>query len=186
MKRIEFLRAQKNVVQKISEQASSFLKLSADELNQTPPTGDWSALQCFEHLNLYNRYYISELKTAMNEVSGRGEDFGIEFTWIGKKSIAMMHPSNRKKQKTFKKMIPVSGTLSVDLIHAFLDDQKTILELLDAAATKDITKKKVKVEFFRLLKMNIAETIEFVLVHEQRHILQATTTVQEAIALQRS
>src|SRR5690242_10054647 len=113
MKRTEFLLAQKNVVQKISEQASSFLKLSIDELNQTPPTGGWSALQCFEHLNLYNRYYVQELKAAMNEAQRRDMDFEIESTWIGKKSIAMMHPSNRKKQKTFKKMIPVSGILSV-------------------------------------------------------------------------
>lgn len=186
MKRTDFLLIQKNVVQKISEQASSFLKLSIDELNQTPLTGGWSALQCFEHLNLYNQYYVSELKTAIDTVSERLEDFEIEFTWMGKKSIAMMHPSNRKKQKTFKKMVPVSDTLSAELIYTFLNDQKTILQLLDAAMTKDIGRKKIKVEFFRLLKMNIAETIEFVLVHEQRHLLQATAAVQEATVLQRS
>jgi uncharacterized damage-inducible protein DinB len=152
---------------------TKFNSLSDDKLNAKPARDRWSILECFEHLNLYSQYYLTALEVAVGKSSAASELADLKYTWIGKKSIAMMHPSNTKKQKTFKKMIPAKSQLTRDVLATFLNDQQRILRLIAKSATLDVTKSVVPVEFFKILKMNIAETLEFVIVHEQRHLQQA-------------
>lgn len=147
------------------------------QINRKPAADKWSALECFEHLNLYNQYYLAALEVAIGR-SSPSQPQELKYTWIGKKSITMMHPSNVKKQKTFKKMIPAKSTLTHDVLATFLNDQQRILRLIEKSRQLDVTKSIVPVEFFRLLKMNIAETLEFVIVHEQRHLLQAENVLR--------
>ena len=151
---------------------TQFISLPESQLNFKPLPDRWSILECFEHLNIYNQYYLTATEAAV--ASARQTREGeMRYTWIGKKSVAMMHPSNTKKQKTFKKMIPGKSRLTHDVLHTFLNDQQRILALIKNASAVDAVKAVVPVEFFRLLKMNIAETLEFVVVHEERHLLQA-------------
>lgn len=152
--------------------------LPDDQLNYKPAADSWSILECFEHLNLYNQYYLTASESAISKAGGqRVDDF--KYTWIGKKSVAMMHPSNTKKQKTFKKMIPSKSKLNRDVLATFLNDQQRILRLIKEAQNVDAIKSLVPVEFFKLLKMNIAETLEFVIVHEQRHLLQSQRVLKQ-------
>lgn len=151
---------------------TKFSTLPDEKLNTKPAADSWSILECFEHLNLYSQYYLTALEVAANK-AGASKSQELKYTWIGKKSIAMMHPSNVKKQKTFKKMIPVKSRLTRDVLATFLNDQQRILRLIEKSFQLDVTKSLVPVEFFKLLKMNIAETLEFVIVHELRHLQQA-------------
>lgn len=157
------------IIQTVEEK---FIALPDDNLNVRPAGDKWSMLECFEHLNLYSKYYLTALETAISNAA-RSQPQELKYTWIGKKSIAMMHPSNTKKQKTFKKMVPAKSKLTRDVLATFLSDQQRILRMIEEAALLNVSKAVVPVEFFKLLKMNIAETLEFVIVHEQRHLLQA-------------
>jgi hypothetical protein len=157
---------------------TQFSSLPDEQLNYKPAADSWSILECFEHLNLYNQYYLTASETAITKAGGNSAP-ELKHTWIGKKSIAMMHPSNTKKQKTFKKMIPSRSKLNRDVLATFLNDQQRILRLLQKSLSVDVTKSLVPVEFFKLLKMNIAETIEFVIVHEERHLLQGQRVLKQ-------
>lgn len=156
----------------IRDVETKFKSLPEAQLNFKPTSEKWSVLECFEHLNLYSQYYLTALETAINNAA-QTQPQEVKYTWIGKKSIAMMHPSNTKKQKTFKKMIPSKSKLTTDVLATFLNDQQRILRMIEKASALSISKAVVPVEFFKLLKMNIAETLEFVIVHEQRHLIQA-------------
>jgi hypothetical protein len=86
----------------------------------------------------------------------------------------MMHPGNTAKQKTFARMNPVhSSSLKKDVIERFLDNQKELLLLLNDAAKINLNKASIPVEFLRLLRMNLGDAFQFVIVHEQRHLRQA-------------
>jgi hypothetical protein len=146
-------------------------------LNYKPAPDSWSILECFEHLNLYSQYYLTALETAVSKATP-SQPQEMKYTWIGKKSVAMMHPSNTKKQKTFKKMIPAKSKLTRDVLATFLADQQRILRMIEKAALLNVSKSVLPVEFFKLLKMNIAETLEFVIVHQQRHVLQAENVMK--------
>jgi uncharacterized damage-inducible protein DinB len=151
---------------------TKFNALPDTPLNHKPAPDSWSILECFEHLNLYSHYYLTALEVAVTKATP-SQPQEMKYTWIGKKSVAMMHPSNTKKQKTLKKMIPAQSRLTRDVLATFLNDQQRILRMIEKASLLNVSKSVVPVEFFKLLKMNIAETLEFVIVHQQRHLIQA-------------
>jgi hypothetical protein len=166
---LQHLKAQVQAI--VARVGLNFANCSDDQLNFKGAPDTWSILECFEHLNLYNQYYLSAAESAISKAKpGVAE---LKYTWIGRKSIAMMHPSNTKKQKAFKRMVPSRSELSRDVLATFLNDQERILNLVGRALPLDVTSSVVPVEFFKLLKMNVAETIEFIVVHQERHLLQA-------------
>jgi hypothetical protein len=182
MKTTELLTQLKRQTETIIETVETkFVALPDNQLNAKPAIDRWSILECFEHLNLYSQYYLTALEVAATR-AGASASQEMKYTWIGKKSIAMMHPSNTKKQKTFKKMIPAKSKLTRDVLATFLNDQQRLLRLIEKSLQLDSTRSLVPVEFFKLLKMNIAETLEFVIVHEQRHLSQAENVLKNEIS----
>jgi uncharacterized damage-inducible protein DinB len=180
MKTSEFLEALKADTAAISGTVKNdFYTLPDNLLNYKADASRWSILECFAHLNLYNRYYLKAIEDAFFASGGLAEE-EIRTTWIGRKSVNMMMPGNKKKQKTFKKMDPVYSMKDRTVLDHFLNDQEKLIMLLQKATQVNVNARKVPVEFFRLLKMNIGEALQFVVVHEQRHVLQAHTILTAA------
>lgn len=151
----------------------SFLPLDDAQLNWKENLEQWGILECLEHLNRYNQYYLGEITRVIALASQFAGTVEVRSSWIGKKSIRMMHPDNVKKQKTFARMNPVNSSLTRDVLQKFLDEQKELLNLLSRARNINLNKGKVPVEFFRLFSLSIGDALQFVIVHEQRHIKQA-------------
>jgi len=174
MKTNELLEKLSDELTIIIDEVNALKALSDEQLNWKENAERWSVLECIEHLNRYNNFYLTAIEQAFDS-AGKFIDEDVRSTWIGSKSISMMHPSNLKKQRTFKKMNPVNSEINREAINDFLRDQEKLEKLFTRAASININTKKVPVEFFRLLKMNIGEALEFVIVHEQRHVLQTHT-----------
>lgn len=180
MKTSEFLKALEACTVAISGAVKNdFYTLPDNILNYKAEASRWSILECFAHLNLYNRYYLKAIEDSLLASAGQVEE-DIRTTWIGRKSVRMMMPGNNKKQKTFRKMDPVYSVKDRTALDHFLNDQEKLMMLLQKAAHVNVNARKVPVEFFRLLKMNIGEALQFVVVHEQRHVLQAHTILAAA------
>lgn len=151
-----------------------FTPLNAILLNQRPTPANWSVLECLEHLNRYSRYYNVALAKALSKASGAfAPEAEVAYSWLGRKSVEMMHPANAKKQTTLKHMNPLGSRLGPEVLAEFDQHQARLLELLATAHTADLSRKAVPVEFFRLLKLRLGEALEFVVVHQQRHVQQA-------------
>jgi hypothetical protein len=84
-----------------------------------------------------------------------------------------VQPQNTKKHKTVKHMNPINSALGQATLEEFAQHQTELLRLLQNAKKADLHKKAVPVEFFKLLKLRIGEALEFVVLHEERHIQQA-------------
>ena len=84
-----------------------------------------------------------------------------------------MHPDNIKKQKTFARMNPANSSVSTEVLEEFLKEQRGLLKVISLARHVNPNKGKVSVEFFKLLKLNIGDALQFLVVHQQRHIKQA-------------
>jgi hypothetical protein len=150
------------------------------ELNFKPSPERWSVLECLEHLNRYSRYYNLAIAGAVQQVPARVEHELVRYSWLGRKSIGMMQPSNSKQYKTVKHMNPTGSTLGREVITEFQAHQTQLLQLLTSAQSTNLNKKAVPVEFFRLLKLGIGEVLEFVVRHEERHVQQAVRAKQQA------
>ena len=176
MKRSVWLNEMTNNIRSIVELTESLYNLPAEQLNARVDEGQWTILQCYDHLNLYNRYYVQCLCDVIDRIGSSDSD-ELKYSWIGKKSIGMMHPAKVKKQKTFKHMKPEKKSLASSVIDRFMDEQMILQSLLKKITdgNLNLNTRAIPVEFFRLLKMNVGEAIEFVVVHELRHVGQAMT-----------
>ncbi|MDX5482675.1 MAG: DinB family protein [Hymenobacteraceae bacterium] len=152
---------------------SSFVPLALSALNHKPAPDSWSILECLEHLNRYSRYYNPALAKAIANNSDGNYLQTISHSWLGKKSLDMVRPDNAKKNKTVKHMNPNNSQLGRQTLEEFLDHQTELLQLLDKAKGANLSKKAIPVEFFKLLKLRIGETLEFVVLHQERHVQQA-------------
>ena len=153
-----------------------FAPLELALLNHKPTATGWSILECLEHLNRYSRYYLPQLAKAINRAASAVDKPAAEpvsYSWLGRKFVDMMRPTNQRKHTTLKHMNPHGSQLGRDGLTEFLQHKAQLLELLAQAQQADLNKRTVPVEFFKLLKMRLGEALEFVVVHEQRHIQQA-------------
>jgi len=169
----ELLSKLRRDVQAIIDFSNEVELLPESTLNWKERGEKWSILECLEHLNRYSSHYHSELRKAIAVAIPSDNKQEARSTWMGKKFIAMMHPDNTRKQKTLARMNPIHGTLKRDVIKKFLRNQEDLLDIINDASNVDLNKGSVRVEFLKLLRMNIGDTLQFLVVHEQRHIKQA-------------
>lgn len=162
----------KDIIEQILRE---FIPMNEIQLNQKEHADKWSILECFQHLNLYSHYYLQHIEQAIlkEKASDSYSSVPLKSTWIGSLSIQSMHPKNTKKQKTFKHMNPVNSKLDKSVLDEFLTHQQKLQNLIESSRLIDPNSGKVRIEFFKLLKMNIGEALQFMVVHEQRHLLQA-------------
>ena len=165
---------QKQVTQQLQLVTTELQPLTLQHLNYKTNPDSWSMLECLEHLNRYARYYLPELQTAMAVSAGfAGANQLIKRTWLGNYSIKMADPANTKKAKTLKHLNPNNSLLTQQTISECIEPQNALLDLLKHAGKTDLNRKAIKLEFMKLLKLRIAETLEFVVLHQQRHLQQA-------------
>ncbi len=172
---------QDNVQSIITDVENEFVSLDESVLNHKPTADSWSILECFEHLNRYNRFYNEKFIQAIASSSQTTDE--VRSNWIGRKFIAMMHPDNKKKIKTVKNMNPTLGQqskLTRSTVEEFLKHQHQLLRILDSAKRADLNRSNIPVEFFRMIKMRLGDALQFVIVHEQRHLIQARTILSGA------
>lgn len=181
MKHITTLEQLSKSVRHLAETvAHSFESMSLVDLNYKPAPNSWSMLQCLEHLNRYSRYYNPALANAIAQHTGEQAHIGsISYSWLGKKSVEMVRLQNTKKHKTVKHMNPNNSQLNRATVGEFLQHQQELLQLLYDARKVDLNKKAVPVEFFKLLKLRIGEALEFVVLHQERHVQQALRVKQQ-------
>lgn len=147
-----------------------FLELAL--LNHKPTATGWSILECLEHLNRYSRYYNPQVAKALSRpTAATAQEVG--YSWLGRKSVDMVRPDNPSKQSTLQRMNPSGSHLGREVLREFLDHQTQLLTLLQQARHADLNRKAVPVEFLKLLKLRLGEALEFVVVHQQRHLQQA-------------
>jgi hypothetical protein len=186
MTQIEFIKQlEEDVQMMISEISKEFTSLTDADLNFKESNNRWSVLECLEHLCRYNRFYNTEIKNALGKAR-KVPGAPLKSSWLGSKSIAMMHPDNTKRQKTVSHMNPVNSVLNRSLLDEFLKHQDELLSLLHQCRLVNLNTGRVRIEFFRLLTFPIHEALQFLVVHQQRHMKQlkqikATLTKSEPV-----
>jgi len=166
---------QANIHALIETVETEFMSLPDTALNTKESPGRWSILECIEHLNRYSRYYNPALAKAIARAKTQDQSRNepARSTWLGRKFIAMVHPSNAKKQKTFKSMNPAQSVLDRSVITEWTLHQEQRLELLREARSINLNQSHVPIEFFKWLRLNVGDTFQLLVAHEQRHMLQA-------------
>ena len=155
-----------------------FAHLSDAQLRTQPAPGSWSIVECLEHLNVAERYYVRQLQHKTDQlglVQHNPDDQMVESDWIGRLVLRFLDPKSTVK-------IPAPGILRprsasalnpADVMGQFLELQTLQRELLNKLPYLDWNQQKVSTMYANWLKMRLGDTIQMLVVHTERHLGQA-------------
>jgi hypothetical protein len=187
-----------NRTKQLIQEAESFKEQPEEVLNYKQDASSWSVLECLEHLNLYGRFYLPEIKNRISEHSRSSSPLTESDTrqshqtsvplpprrrkhepvfksgWLGNYFANSMLPKMKlNKMKTFRNMNPINSKLDKKVIEEFLSQQRELLQLLEDARKISLNKTRTSISISKLIKLKLGDTFRFVIYHNQRHMLQA-------------
>lgn len=168
--------------EKIAEDcATAFGNLSGEQINWKPNPEVWSVGQCFEHLIVTNELYFPNIQNAIGGKHRNNFFSKIPFStgliaFLMKNSL---NPKQKRKMKTFKMFEPAASDISKTIIEDFIENQRKLISMLEAARHLDVRKIKIAEPLSPALNLRLDDAFEILLMHEQRHFLQAERITKE-------
>lgn len=156
-----------------------------ERFHKKPNPEAWSAAQCLEHLNIYGRYYLPALEYAIETAEKKGFQATENYKsgWLGNYFYHQMLPNTegvlKTKMKAPKHAIPTQQPDARAMIAEFIDQQETMLHLIERARNINIGKVRVPISIMKWIKLKVGDTFLFMTAHHLRHILQAERALGE-------
>jgi len=168
-------------VKQIIAAAEHLRQADAVKLTYSPEEGSWSVVQCLEHLNAYNRYYLPQIDKSVAHISKDLNAWFIPGFW-GDRFTKMMQPTNvyeiKKKMKAPKGYRP-DKSLNVDVVFKeFFEHQNKLLRLLDISRKRNLNSIYIPITISKFIKLKLGDTFRFLVAHEQRHMIQARNALK--------
>lgn len=155
-------------------------RLSQDILTYKSDANNWNALECLKHLNLYSDFYSPEIENKIKHSTYPYHEY-FRSGVLGNYFVRLMDPKpGHKKMKTLKDKNPIDNPLHLEEIEQFIVNQKQFLILLEQSKKCSLTKTKTSITFSTMIKLRLGDTLRFLTVHTERHILQAERAIAEA------
>lgn len=153
-----------------------FRPLSADELNRRPSHSRWSAGQCLEHLNILGGYYLPSIAKRIARAQARGSQptATVKQGFFGGRFVnAMRAPASEKAYVTHQRYAPTGTRLSRTVAEVFSRQIDELLRLVLLARQVNANAVLIPNAVFPPLRLRLADQLEFLVVHFQRHARQA-------------
>jgi hypothetical protein len=168
--------------------AETFYYLTEEQLTTKKAEDTWSAVQCFEHLNLCNLHYISEINKALPTLKPTNKELKYKAGLIGSFMIKSMRPKDGEitnKMKTFKRVKPLAEREKGAVVKAqpvfadFYADLDAFQKIVSSLKGKNIQSAKVKSLVGSAIRFKIGDTLLFMMAHNARHIQQAIHALED-------
>lgn len=155
-----------------------FSSLTDEQLRWKPAPDRWSIVECLQHLNLAERFYIRTIQhkvDALGFIQTAPADQSLESDWIGKAFLYVVDPQIKLKIPApgIVRPRPASKLLPADVMTQFVDLQTLLHTLLDKAVYLDWNQEKVMSLFGNWLKIRVGDAIRMLVAHTERHMKQA-------------
>ena len=155
-----------------------FAALSDEQLRWKPSPQSWSILECLQHLNLAERYYIRNIQhkvDALGLLQTQPNDQRLESDFVGKIMLYVVDPQVKIKLPApgMIRPRPAQDLLPADVMAQFIDLQTLLHTLLNKAVYLDWNTGKVMTLFGNWLKLRLGDAFLMLVAHTERHINQA-------------
>jgi hypothetical protein len=171
-----------NDVRQITTAVESMKGMDKIKLSYPLNNGKWTAIQALEHLNIYNRYYLPAIETAIAEAKTTRSAWFNSGT-LGNYFTNSMKPSDvfqvKNKMKTGKAYNPPASLNAEQVIAEFQQHQQKLLNLLDTARNSDMNSIRIPISVSKFIRLKLGDTFRFLIAHEQRHLIQARNAIHE-------
>jgi hypothetical protein len=171
-----------------SNQIKNYIKvdvasLPEEQLTRKPNEKKWSALEVVEHLNKVYPVYLDNFRNAIESADdlAENEEQQMQRTIIGRLAVFTNKPKGKKrrfKMKTFDFFRPAVGPeQSHQVIDTFIKNKETFNELMKMARKKNLKNIKIPTALGEKVKFYIPECFNFLIAHEERHVVQIELTL---------
>jgi uncharacterized damage-inducible protein DinB len=171
-------------VQATLHTANELLALDTQTLDKQPAVGKWSVAQVVEHLNSYNRYYLPEIKKALQNGKNAQLQYSDQYKsgWFGDYFTKMMQPKEGgkivNKMNAPKDHQPIQVLDAQRVLNEFISRQTDLLNYLQQASQTNMGKLRVPISISKMIKLKLGDTFRFLIAHQQRHFIQINNTLQ--------
>ncbi|GAB2569229.1 DinB family protein [Spirosoma areae] len=155
-----------------------FATLTEAQLRWKPAPDRWSILECLQHLNLAERFYIRNLQhkvETLGLIQTTPTDQLIESDWVGKAMLYAIDPQVKIKLPApgITRPRPAADLVPTDVMGQFVELQTLLRTLLDKAVYLDWNREKVMTLVGNWLKIRLGDAFRMLVAHTERHMNQA-------------
>ncbi|SOD81445.1 DinB family protein [Spirosoma fluviale] len=155
-----------------------FSTLTDEQLRWKPAPNKWSIVECLQHLNLAERFYIRNIQHKVDKlglIQTVPIDQTLESDLVGKALLYIVDPQGKLKFPAPGMIRPRSAAdlQPADVIGQFLDLQTLLHSMLDKAVYIDWNREKLMTIFGNWLKINLGDALRMLVAHTERHLNQA-------------
>ncbi|NNE66067.1 MAG: DinB family protein [Pyrinomonadaceae bacterium] len=156
------------------EAGEKFGSLSSGQLNYKPNSDVWSVGQIIEHLIISNDLYLGNLSKVADGTHNDNGWSKIPFVTglMGTMLRKGVSPESARKLKTFGIFEPSASDIADSVIEDFIDNQDRLISTIKALKPRDLAKR-IATPVSKLLNIRVGDALEMLLLHEERHFLQA-------------
>jgi len=170
-----------NDVKQLIAAAEHLRQADAVKLSYPPAEGSWSVVQCLEHLNAYNRYYLPQIDRCIAHISKELNAWFVPGFW-GDRFTRMMLPSNiyevKNKMKAPRAYRPERSANVDAVFKEFFDHQHKLLRLLEISRKRNLNTIRISISISKFIRLKLGDTFRFLVAHEQRHMIQARNALK--------
>ena len=172
----------KDVEKNISIVQSTFVPMSNEQLNWRPAADKWSVAQCLQHLNIVDKYYLIRFRKVL--ITGKKAFFNRDHytpSLLGSYYIKQVEPNAAvKDSQTHKIYLPSIEKNDGSVLKEFDRLQHLLKDTFEKAKRYDMKKNKFSMPSNELMVFRFADAMIAIVRHDQRHILQALTVMDNS------
>lgn len=163
-------------ISQISHEASTkFSGLSESQLNWKPEPAKWSIAQCLDHLIVSNKTYYPSFEKLLSH------SYRLSFLqklnpfkkMLGPMMVRSMGKESKKSFKSPKIFEPTTSNIKPDILNDFFRHQEEMKEYYKRLTQLDTKNLIIASPVSSLITYTLADGLELLVVHEQRHMKQA-------------
>ena len=155
-----------------------FTPLTDEQLRWKPAPDRWSIVECLQHLNLAERFYVRNIQHKIDKlglVQTNPIDQPVISDWVGKAMLFAVDPTVKIKLPApgMIRPRPAADLVPADVLGQFVELQTLLLSLLDKAVYLDWNQEKVMSLFGNWLRIRLGDALKMLIAHTERHMNQA-------------
>lgn len=152
-----------------------FAALSDEQFLWKPAADVWGVAECIAHIEKANSEYFPRIRSTLDKTQHHQvrETQAFKPRLLQRKFIESIAPPVKRRVRTFKVFVPLRANVAPSTKQRFIDQNNEIVGLIEQADGWDLNKHKLASPVTPLLRFSIGEALWLLVVHAQRHLLQA-------------
>lgn len=164
-----------------------FGSLTEEQLRQKPAPDKWSIIECLQHLNLAERFYIRNIQHKVDQLGllqTNPTDQPLKAGLVGRALCWAVDPKTKMKLKAPSIVKPrrAEEWNVQQVMSQFIELQTLLYDSLNKVIYLDWNQTQLPTLFGNWLKINLGDALRMLVLHTERHLAQALR-VKETLSL---